>query len=46
MNGREVFRATATNDNVVVDLKGYAQGTYFVRVTGKQGTSVRKLIVK
>lgn len=46
MNGREVFRATATNYNVVVDLKGYAQGTYFVRVTGKQGTSVRKLIVK
>lgn len=46
MNGREIFRTIATNDNVTIDLRGYAQGTYFVRVTGKQSTAVRKLIVK
>jgi uncharacterized repeat protein (TIGR02543 family) len=46
INGRQTFHTTANNDNVTIDLQGYAQGTYFVRVTGKQGTAVRKLIVK
>ncbi|MBP3762751.1 MAG: T9SS type A sorting domain-containing protein [Bacteroidales bacterium] len=31
---------------MALDLSGYAQGTYFVRITGAEGTAVRKLVVR
>ena len=36
----------ATGESMTIDLTGYAQGAYFVRIVGEQGTAVRKLIVK
>ncbi|MBR1834039.1 MAG: choice-of-anchor J domain-containing protein [Bacteroidales bacterium] len=46
LNGRSVFRTTAADSTLNVDLKGFAQGAYFVRLTGAKGTTVRKLVVK
>ena len=45
MNGRTVFTAKA-NNNLTIDLAGFAQGTYFVHISGEQVMAIRKLIVK
>ena len=45
MNGRTVFTAKA-NESLTIDLAGFAQGAYFVRIIGEQTTAIRKLIVK
>lgn len=46
MNGREVYRVQANHQSLTIDLTGFAQGAYFVRITGEQQTAIRKLIVK
>jgi hypothetical protein len=49
MNGREVHTQTikhSSNQTITLDLTGYAQGAYFVRIVGEQQSAVRKLIVK
>ena len=46
MNGRVNGNWTVTDGQLTIDLNGYAQGAYFVRVTGEQQTAVRKLIVR
>lgn len=46
LNGRIVERNTNASGKWTVDLGSYARGTYFVRVTTAEGTSVRKLIVQ
>ena len=45
LNGREVYKANA-NNNLTIDLTGYAKGAYFVRITGERTAAIRKLIVK
>ena len=45
LNGREVYRTNADSD-VTIDVRGYAKGAYFVRITGERTTAIRKLIVK
>lgn len=45
MNGRTVFTAKA-NNNLTIDLAGFAQGAYFVHISGEQVMAIRKLIVK
>ena len=49
MNGREVHTQTikhSSNQTITLDLTGYTQGAYFVRIVGEQQSAVRKLIVK
>ena len=46
LNGRSCGQWMATGESMTIDLTGYAQGAYFVRIVGEQGTAVRKLIVK
>ena len=49
MNGREVHTQAikhSSNQTITLDLTGYAQGAYFVRIVGEQQSAVRKLIVK
>ena len=49
MNGREVYTQAIKQSNtqaITIDLTGYAQGAYFVRVTGEHQQAIRKLIVK
>ena len=49
MNGREVYTQAIKQSNtqaITIDLTGYAQGAYFVRVTSEQQQAIRKLIVK
>ena len=46
MNGRVSGNWTVTDGQLTINLAGYAQGAYFVRVTGEQQTAVRKLIVR
>lgn len=46
MNGREVHTQAINNQAITLDLTGYAQGAYFVRITGEQVNVIRKLIVK
>ena len=46
MNGKACGKWTVTSGQLTVDLGGYAQGAYFVRVTGERQTAVRKLIVR
>ncbi len=45
MNGRTVYSERA-NETLTIDLTGYAQGAYFVRISGEQTMAIRKLIVK
>lgn len=45
MNGRTVFTAKA-NESLTIDLAGFAQGAYFVRICGEQTMAIRKLLVK
>ncbi len=46
MNGRAKGEYIANNNTLTIDLTGYAQGAYFVRITGEQVNAIRKLIVK
>ena len=46
MNGRVNGEWKVENDEITLDLTGYAQGAYFVRITGEQQNAIRKLIVK
>ncbi len=46
MNGRESGTWTVENGEITIDLTGFAQGAYFVRITGEQQNAIRKLIVK
>lgn len=46
LDGRTIMQTSTANDNLQVDITTYARGTYFVRATCAQGTSVRKLIVQ
>ncbi len=46
MNGRTMGEYTATDNTLTINLTGYAQGAYFVRITGEQVNAIRKLIVK
>ncbi len=45
MNGRTVYSERA-NETLTIDLTGYAQCAYFVRISGEQTLAIRKLIVK
>lgn len=45
MNGRTVFTANA-NEKLTIDLAGFAQGAYFIRICGEQTMAIRKLLVK
>ena len=46
MNGRVSGEWRVENGEITLDLTGYAQGAYFVRITGEQQNAIRKLIVK
>ncbi len=46
MNGRVSGEWKVENGEITLDLTGYAQGAYFVRITGEQQNAIRKLIVK
>jgi hypothetical protein len=46
MNGRKNGEWRVENGELTIDLTGYAQGAYFVRITGEQVNAIRKLIVK
>lgn len=46
MNGRVSGEWKVENGELTLDLTGYAQGAYFVRITGEQQNAIRKLIVK
>ncbi len=46
MNGRKNGEWRVENGEITLDLTGYAQGAYFVRIVGEQQNAIRKLIVK
>ena len=46
ISGRVSGEWKAENGKLTIDLAGYAQGTYFVRITGERINAIRKLIVK
>lgn len=46
LNGRTSGQWTVTDGQLTIDLTGYAQGAYFIRIAGEQAAVVRKLIVK
>lgn len=46
LNGRVSGQWTVNDGQLTIDLTGYAQGAYFVRVAGEESVAVRKLIVK
>ena len=49
MNGRELYTQAikqSSNQTITIDVTGYAQGAYFVRITGERVNAIRKLIVK
>ena len=49
MNGREVYTQAikqSSNQTITIDVTGYAQGAYFVRITGERVNAIRKLIVR
>lgn len=49
LNGRAVYTNASTqtsNNAVTIDVSGWAQGAYFVRIVDEKNTVVRKLIVK
>lgn len=45
MNGRTVF-TTQANESTTIDLAGFAQGAYLVRISSGQTLVTRKLVVK
>ena len=46
MNGRVSGEWRMESGKLTIDVSGFAQGAYFVRITGEQNTAIRKLIVK
>jgi len=46
MNGRVSGEWRVESGKLTIDVSGFAQGAYFVRITGEQNTAIRKLIVK
>ena len=46
MNGRESGKWVAVEGTLTIDVSGYAQGAYFVRITGEKVNAIRKLIVR
>ena len=46
LNGRRCGEWKVEDNQLVIDLTGFARGAYFVRVTDEQATVVRKLVVK
>ena len=46
LNGRTSGQWTVAGGRITLDLTGYAQGTYFVRIVGEQGMAVKKLVIK
>ncbi len=46
LNGRTVMTFTLNGTSGTFDVSKLGQGAYFVRLTGEQATTVRKLIVK
>jgi hypothetical protein len=49
LNGRSVYTNASTqtsNNAITIDVSGWAQGAYFVRIVDEKNTTVRKLIVR
>ena len=46
MNGRESGKWKVESGKLTIDVTGYAQGAYFVRITGERVNAIRKLIVR
>ena len=46
LNGKRISELRTQNSELQIDLSQFAQGAYFVRVTGERQTVVRKLIVR
>ena len=46
MSGRTVMTTTLENGSAQLNVAKLAKGTYFVRISGDQISTVRKLIVK
>ncbi|MBQ5392109.1 MAG: T9SS type A sorting domain-containing protein [Spirochaetales bacterium] len=46
LNGRTVASFGLADNTATFDVSTLAKGAYFVRITGEQATTVRKLIVK
>ena len=46
MNGRESGKWKVEGGKLTIDVTGYAQGAYFVRITGDRVNAIRKLIVR
>ena len=46
MNGRENGKWKVESGKLTIDVSGFAQGAYFVRITGEQVNAIRKLIVR
>ena len=46
LNGSIVMTQRVSDETVTFDVSNLAKGAYFVRITGGNGTAVRKLIVK
>ncbi|MDY6371674.1 MAG: C10 family peptidase [Bacteroidales bacterium] len=46
MQGREVAKFETQNPKFEFDVRELTAGSYFVRITGSEGSSVKKLIVK
>ena len=46
MNGRESGKWKVESGKLTIDVTGYAQGAYFVRITGDRVNAIRKLIVR
>jgi len=42
--GQCLMEKTAENDNAVLDLNGFMEGVYFVKVTTSQGSIVKKVV--
>ena len=46
LNGKRISELRTLNSELQIDLGRFAQGAYFVRVTGERQTAVRKLIIR
>jgi hypothetical protein len=45
-NGRNVYTATGTSTNTIIDLTSFEQGIYFAKIRGNNRQEVKKLILK
>ncbi|MCR5445406.1 MAG: fibronectin type III domain-containing protein [Bacteroidales bacterium] len=46
LNGRTCGNWKVESDQLVIDLRGFARGAYFVRVTGENTSIIRKLVLR